>query len=80
MLKYLVLSRFRYCILQGASNKDVDQTVLMHMPVCTIDVRIQQNQVLSQGSFSYFSTITYVVGTEKNRLNETVLLRKTYAI
>ena len=25
--------------------------------------------------FSYFSTKTYVVGTQKNRLNETVLLR-----
>ena len=24
--------------------------------------------------FSYFSTKTYVVGTQKNRLNETVLL------
>ena len=29
--------------------------------------------------FSYFSTKTYVVGTQKNRLNETVLLSiKTY--
>ena len=29
--------------------------------------------------FSYFSTKTYVVGTQKNRLNETVLLApKTY--
>ena len=25
-------------------------------------------------NFSYFSTKTYVVGTQKNRLNETVLL------
>ena len=30
--------------------------------------------------FSYFATNTYVVGTQKNRLNETVLLsNKTYA-
>ena len=27
-----------------------------------------------QASWSYFSTKTYVVGTQKNRLNETVLL------
>ena len=27
-----------------------------------------------ENSFSYFSTKTYVVGTQKNRLNETVLL------
>ena len=60
--------------MQGASNKGVDQTVLMHRLVCTIDVCMQQNQVLSQGPLSYFSTIPYVVGTEKNRLNETVLL------
>ena len=30
--------------------------------------------------FSYFKTKTYVVGTQKNRLNETVLLTpKSYA-
>ena len=28
-----------------------------------------------QNYFSYFSTKTYIVGTQKNRLNETVLLR-----
>ena len=27
-----------------------------------------------EGTFSYFSTKTYVVGTQKNRLNEMVLL------
>ena len=27
-----------------------------------------------ENQFSYFSTKTYVVGTQKNRLNETVLL------
>ena len=27
-----------------------------------------------QKLFSYFSTKTYVVGTQKNRLNETILL------
>ena len=29
---------------------------------------------LTKKIFSYFSTKTYVVGTQKNRLNETVLL------
>ena len=29
---------------------------------------------VTEKQFSYFSTKTYVVGTEKNRLNETVLL------
>ena len=38
-----------------------------------------ENQAFSEESipknkFSYFSTKTYVVGTQKNRLNETVLL------
>ena len=31
-------------------------------------------QVRTKTQFSYFSTKTYVVGTQKNRLNETVLL------
>ena len=31
-------------------------------------------RVLNDDLFSYFSTKTYVVGTQKNRLNETVLL------
>ena len=32
-----------------------------------------------KNSFSYFSTKIYVVGTQKNRLNETVLLNtQTY--
>ena len=30
----------------------------------------------SKNKFSYFSAKTYVVGTQKNRLNETVLLSK----
>ena len=30
--------------------------------------------VYQKNSFSYFSIQTYVVGTQKNRLNETVLL------
>ena len=30
--------------------------------------------VLTEQSFSYFLTKTYVVGTQKNRLNETTLL------
>ena len=34
-----------------------------------------QIRVRNWKSFSYFSTKTYVVGTQKNRLNETVLLR-----
>ena len=29
---------------------------------------------VAENYFSYFSTKTYVVGTQKNRLNETVLL------
>ena len=33
-----------------------------------------QIRVRTGKSFSYFSTKTYVVGTQKNRLNETVLL------
>ena len=31
-------------------------------------------RVCDKKYFSYFSTKTYVVGTQKNRLNETVLL------
>ena len=31
-------------------------------------------RTLVKSAFSYFSTKTYVVGTQKNRLNETVLL------
>ena len=31
-------------------------------------------QILPKNQCSYFSTKTYVVGTQKNRLNETVLL------
>ena len=32
------------------------------------------SQRVSENYFSYFSSKTYVVGTQKNRLNETVLL------
>ena len=40
---------------------------------------VQHNQAFSKVCvpkiyFSYFSTKTYVVGTQKNRLNETILL------
>ena len=31
-------------------------------------------ECISENQFSYFSTKTYVVGTQKNNLNETVLL------
>ena len=31
-------------------------------------------ECITKIEFSYFSTKTYVVGTQKNRLNETVLL------
>ena len=31
-------------------------------------------ECVTKNYFSYFSTKTYVVGTQKNRLNETVLL------
>ena len=32
------------------------------------------SECIPKNLFSYFSTKTYVVGTQKNRLNETVLL------
>ena len=32
------------------------------------------NQAPTENYFSYFSTRTYIVGTQKNRLDETVLL------
>ena len=34
----------------------------------------QTAQCVTENCFSYFSTKTYVVGTQKNRLDETVLL------
>ena len=45
-----------------------------------LDIRTVQKSSVScqvcvtEKYFSYFSTKTYVVGTQKNRLNETVLL------
>ena len=33
-----------------------------------------EKKSIPENYFSYFSTKTYVVGTQKNRLNETVLL------
>ena len=43
---------------------------------CLIGVVLQaaQIRVCNRKLFSYFSTKTYVVGTQKNRLDETVLL------
>ena len=36
--------------------------------------RVKVNEYVSKNYFPYFSTKTYVMGTQKNRLNETVLL------
>ena len=52
---------------------------------CPLRNRPQHEQAFSkecvtENYFLYFSSKTYVVGTQKNRLNETVLLStKTYA-
>ena len=48
----------------------------------TVTVRVSMQYQVSEASkydciknqFCYFSTKTYVVGTQKNRLNETILL------
>ena len=40
-------------------------------PLCTPDLELR---VCIKKYFPYYSTKTYVVGTQKNRLNETVLL------
>ena len=56
-----------YCV--HASHKLIDQ---LQQKTCTAGPQIR---VCNEKLFSYFSTKTYVVGTQKNRLNETVLLR-----
>ena len=43
------------------------------MPI-SIAVEIWSKECVTEKQFSYFSTKTYVVGTQKNRLDETVLL------
>ena len=37
-------------------------------------IRPPDKECVTENYFSYFSTKTYVVGTQKNRLDETVLL------
>ena len=48
--------------LYNQSDKNINQTIGLKLR--------ERNENL----ISYFSTKTYVVGTQKNRLNETVLL------
>ena len=46
----------------------------MYMALSLVDCAGLQIRVHNWKLFSYFSTKTYVVGTQKNRLNEMVLL------
>ena len=47
----------------------------IHKNVYNIHKQASSKESVMKNYFSYFSAKTYVVGTQKNRLNETVLLR-----
>ena len=48
-------------------------TMYHHYTSCTM-YKAPRQECITENYFSYFSTKTYVVGTQKNRLDETVLL------
>ena len=64
--------------VQRITNKGADYTVYMHrLPQFDESISTYRPLVKSayqKNKFSYFSAKTYDVGTQKNRLNETVLL------
>ena len=54
--------------------KEVKAAVIVHCMSALISPVNTVFRSLTENYFSYFSTKTYVVGTQKNRLNETVLM------
>ena len=59
----------RYVKEIARSNDDKKLTLVLILVTTGIQIRLRTGIL-----YSYFSTNTYVVGTQKNRLNQTVLL------
>ena len=59
---------------QGRKTSTLKTGVRENSVFCSILGSGPQIRVHNKKLFSYFSTKTYVVGTQKNRLDETVLL------
>ena len=61
----------------GSLTRILVHEEMMYCPVAKgyhLKIRSLVKSAYQKICFSYFSTETYVVGTQKNRLNETVLL------
>ena len=58
------------------ANEDanITMTAIAILVLCTGHYQASSLVCLIKNKFAYFSTKTYVVGTQKNRLDETVLL------
>ena len=67
---YLLVIFVGYHRFFGVQSVDVDLNIFLKN---TTDFR-PPDKCIQENYFSYYSTKTYVVGTQKNRLNETVLL------
>ena len=59
------MGKVEYLYIQGVSQKRAFLSVYQAF----------SQECVTEKLFSYFSTNIYVVGTQKNRLNETILLR-----
>ena len=63
----------RNCLQRLSADEELGEIrfgIQEHLNLSNNDTIIRMHK----NEFSYFSTETYVVGTQKNRLNETVLL------
>ena len=66
MIKASMLTMSFICEQKEKSLRNLRTFIIIYRP--------PDKSVQLKNYFSYFSTKTYVVGTQKNRLNETVLL------
>ena len=62
--------------LKKKIKKNMFSNIDFFPSLCRVSVysKILQQALIDKSGFFYFSTKTYFVGTQKNRLNETVLL------
>ena len=60
--------------VQSAAQIDIDKVRSLYFTVFTLNIQTRPLDKSVIFFFSYFSTKTYVVGAQKNCLNETVLL------
>ena len=73
VLKMQLKGKVGGCAFKSHGNCIVDHGKIMELCLNFRGKPVVKS-AYKKNNFSYFSTKTYVVGTQKNRLNETVLL------